>query len=175
MRTNGRTPKLAPFTTHCDNCRKSGCSSNSAFRQLRPPRPERNMRSAILAKLNSWRFLERALTQPDPRPDMFCAGLVLMSALPREQVLSYLRARVAILNQRRVNVDRANSEANFEGEKALPPHVDALLNFWVEHTASGLHWVEELVSKIEGGAYVFADDDPRAFGTPSSLATTAII
>ncbi|SDG38484.1 PadR family transcriptional regulator [Pelagibacterium luteolum] len=120
-------------------------------------------------------LLERALTQPDPRPDMFCAGLVLMSALPREQVLSYLRARVAILNQQRVNVDRANSEANFEGEKALPPHVDALLNFWVEHTASGLHWVEELVSKIEGGAYVFADDDPRAFGTPSSLATTAII
>jgi DNA-binding PadR family transcriptional regulator len=120
-------------------------------------------------------LIKRALTQPDPRPDMFCAGLVLMSALPRARVLSYLKERLAILSEQKSNVDRANHDATFTGEKALPPHVDALLNFWAQHTDCSVQWVETLVSKIGGGAYVFADDDARAFGSPNSLAETAII
>lgn len=114
-------------------------------------------------------LLRRALVVPEPRPDMLCAGLALMSALPRETVLGYLRERLATLSDQRANVDLATSRANFTGDNPLPPHVEALLSFWSHTTASGYDWVLGLTRKIEDGAYVFADEDPKAFGNPGSL------
>ena len=114
------------------------------------------------------RLLERALTVPEPRPDMLCAGLVLMSALPRAKALKFLRERLSKLAEQRANVDRANSTAQWSGDRALPPHVEALLSFWTHHTVSSHDWVLALIRKIEDGAYIFADEDPKAFGNPGS-------
>lgn len=114
------------------------------------------------------RLMEKALTVPEMRPDMFCAGLVLMSALPRQTVLDYLRARKERLNQYQAEIDHANSTARWSGERALPPHVEALLSFWTSNNACNRDWVEGLIGKIENGAYVFTDEDAGAFATPSA-------
>ncbi|AEQ50648.1 PadR family transcriptional regulator [Pelagibacterium halotolerans] len=113
-----------------------------------------------------YRMMEQALTVPQPRPDMLCAGLVLMSALPRQSVLALLRTRLATLAAQKSEVDQATSNASFSGADALPPHVEALLSFWTHNTECNHDWIAGLIVKIEAGAYVFADDDPMAFGTP---------
>lgn len=119
-------------------------------------------------------LLAKALTQPDPRPDAFCAGLVLMSALPRAEVLRLLRVRLQILADQKEDVDRANAEASeVPAERWLAPHVDALLDFWTAHTRNSHDWVAGLIARIEAGAYVFADEDPQAFATPGSLLVSA--
>lgn len=114
------------------------------------------------------RLMEKALTVPQMRPDMLCAGLVLMSALARPTVLGYLRARMDGLNAYQADIDHANSTAKWSGERALPPHVEALLGFWMHANSSNRDWLEGLIGKIEGGAYVFANEDEAAFGSPSS-------
>lgn len=114
------------------------------------------------------RLMEKALTVPEMRPDMLCAGLVLMSALPRATVLKHLRVRLDKLAAQRADVDHANSTARFVGDRALPPHVEALLSFWTSNIACNYDWLEELIGKIEGGAYVFTDEDENAFGSPSA-------
>lgn len=114
------------------------------------------------------RLMEKALTVPETRPDMLCAGLVLMSTLPRKTVIDYLRVRLENLRQQQNTVDEANGRAKWSGERALPPHVEALLSFWTHSTVSSQAWVEGLIKKIEDGAYVFADEDDKAFATPSA-------
>lgn len=113
-------------------------------------------------------LMERALVTPDPRPDMLCAGLVLMPALPRAKVLEYLRRRLDILDEQRASVHQAVDKARWTGADALPPHVEAILGFWTHSTNSSHEWVLGMIRKIEDGAYVFVDEDPRAFASPGS-------
>lgn len=112
------------------------------------------------------RMMEKALTVPQPRPDMLCAGLVLMSALPRPTVLALLRKRLAALAEQKTEVSKASDNASFSGVNALPSHVEALLGFWTHNTECNHDWIAGLIEKIETGAYVFADEDPMAFGVP---------
>lgn len=113
-------------------------------------------------------LIETALTRPDPRPDMFCAGLVMMPALSRATALAYLKRRFAELSDHKAIVVDASGRAQWTGEGALPPHVEALLDFWIHHTSCNAEWVRQLIARIETGAYVFADEDPNAFGAPGS-------
>lgn len=114
------------------------------------------------------RLMELALTVPEPRPDMLCAGLVLMSALPRQTVLLYLRQRLATLEAQRQDVNAAAKTARWSGEDAVPSHVEALLGFWTHNTSSSHAWLEALIARIAAGAYVFADEGDLVFGTPGS-------
>lgn len=114
------------------------------------------------------RLMNRALTVPEMRSDMLCAGLVLMSTLPRATVLDYLRARLDRLDAFKGDIDRANSAANWSGERALPPHMEALLSFWVHNNSCSRNWLNDLIGKIENGAYVFIDEDAGAFAAPST-------
>lgn len=116
------------------------------------------------------RLIREALVVPSARPDMLCAGIAMMSALPRATVLGYLRERLAILAKHRHNVDSVANQANWTGQGALPPHAEALLGFWIHLTRTGYDWVEGLIQKIESGAYVFCDEAPDAFGKPGSAA-----
>ncbi len=114
------------------------------------------------------RLMEKALTEPEMRPDMLCAGLVLMSALPRARVVALLRQRLANLDTHHDAANTAQKNAKWSGQRALPPHVEALLSFWVHATECKKEWIKDLIARIEGGAYIFADDAPLAFGTPGS-------
>ena len=111
------------------------------------------------------KLMETALSTPQIRPDMLCAGLVLMSALPRADVLKYLRAMQATIGQHQADVHKA-SETLVSGEQVLPPHAEVLVSYWSATTASSAAWLSHLIGKIEGGAYIFADENKRAFGTP---------
>ena len=91
---------------------------------------------------------------------------LLMSALPRPTVLALLGKRLTTLAKQRSEVSRANSTVSFSGANALPPHVEALLSFWTHNTDCNHDWLTGLIAKIEAGAYVFADEDPMAFGVP---------
>jgi DNA-binding PadR family transcriptional regulator len=115
-----------------------------------------------------YRMMEKALTLPQPRPDMLCAGLVLMSALPRSTVLKLLGTRLETLAEHQRQVNHASSSASFSGANALPPHVEALLSFWASHTDNSHDWIAGLIAKIEAGAYVFADETDTAFGVPGA-------
>lgn len=117
------------------------------------------------------KLMAEALIRPTPRPDMLCAGLAFMSALPRATVVDYLRQRRSILEAQRADVVEANRTARWDGESALPSHIEALLSFWTHNTASSHDWIDDLIRKIEAGAYVFADDDPKSFGSPGSRIT----
>lgn len=113
-------------------------------------------------------LIAKALTLPEPRPDLLCAGLVFMSALPRGVALDYLRARRKTLFEHKTAVLEASGQAQWTGADALPPHVDALLSFWEYSTSGAYEWVHGLIGKIEAGAYVFADESPNAFGQPGA-------
>ncbi|MCD7059410.1 PadR family transcriptional regulator [Pelagibacterium xiamenense] len=114
------------------------------------------------------RLMAKALIEPEPRPDFLCAGIVFMSALPRETVLKYLRKRRDILFEHKTAVLDASGQAQWTGSDALPQHVEALLSFWMHNTSCAYDWIQGLIGKIEGGAYVFANEDNRAFGQPGA-------
>lgn len=129
-----------------------------------PARTEYSITQAGDAEFH--RLMEKALTLPQPRPDMLCAGLVLMSALPRPTVLTLLGKRLTTLAKQRSEVTKANSTVSFSGANALPPHVEALLSFWTHNTECNHDWLTGLIARIKAGDYVFADEDPMAFGVP---------
>src|SRR5690606_6314697 len=97
-----------------------------------------------------------------------CSGLVMMSALPRETVLGYLHRRRQTLEAQIKTVSTASETAEWSGQNALPPHVEAVLTFWAHNTRSKHEWLQDLIERIESGAYVFADEAPLVFGTPGS-------
>lgn len=131
-----------------------------------PPRTDYKITEAGDAEFS--RLLRVALVEPDPRPDMLCAGLAFLSALPRAVAIGYLEDRRTILAEHKASVFRAAEAADFTGENPLPAHVEALINFWEHTSSSSCEWVEGLIAKLREGAYVFADEDPKVFGTPGS-------
>ncbi len=114
------------------------------------------------------RLLELALTSAQLRHDMLCAGIVLMSALPRATVVDLLERRLVELKAQCDNVDTANSYVTELNAVQLPSHVEVLLDFWNQQTHCAYEWVAALKTKIASGAFVFCDDAPDAFATPRS-------
>lgn len=115
-------------------------------------------------------LMDEALTQPVPRPDMLCAGLCMMTALPRAKVLEYLRNRLDTLASHMASVTEADANTQWTGENAVPQHLETLIGFWANHTQANYNWIAGLIARLESGAYVFADENPKAFGNPDSLA-----
>jgi DNA-binding PadR family transcriptional regulator len=113
-------------------------------------------------------LMEQALTVSDPKPDMLCAGLVLMSALPRKIVIDYLSRRRTSMQSHAKRLTETYAKAQWSGENALPAHVDAVLGYWQQSIDSDAAWLNDLIAGIERGDYVFADEDPSVFGTPGS-------
>ncbi|WP_417580277.1 PadR family transcriptional regulator [Pelagibacterium sp.] len=113
-----------------------------------------------------YKMMEKALAIPQPRPDMLCAGIVLMSALPRAKVLELLKTRLETLAGQKQEANAATEGVSFTGAEALPRHVEVLLHFWTYHSEYSHKWAAQLIEKIEAGNYVFADEDPLAFGVP---------
>lgn len=107
-------------------------------------------------------LMQQALGEPATRADMLCAGLSLMTALPRSRIIAYLRARLDILTRHKSNVAAAHSQAEWSGQNAVPQHLETLISFWANYTDSSYNWILSLVDKLESGAYVFAEDTAHA-------------
>lgn len=142
-------------------------ASETAASETGPPRTDYAITPAGDAEF--LRLLERALKLPEPRPDMLCAGLAFLSALSRATAIDCLRGRLTLLRSRGTVAPEAEDGDTAPGSEApiLPPHGDALRDFWTHHSISNQKWVETLIQRIEAGAYRFADEDGSPGGSPS--------
>lgn len=77
------------------------------------------------------RLLRDALRRPSHRPDVVTAGLAMLPALPREEVLELLGERLGELESERAGIRRQT------GDWTEPGHVRELFDLWVHTLDSG--------------------------------------
>jgi DNA-binding PadR family transcriptional regulator len=97
-----------------------------------------------------FRLLTDALRKVDQRQDMLWAGLGFLSELPRAMAIGLLKERLSELEDWRASV---------------APHLGAwdhslqeLLGLRVYSAETGAEWTRGLIARLEGGAYVMADE-----------------
>ncbi|MEU3015960.1 PadR family transcriptional regulator [Nocardiopsis sp. NPDC007018] len=103
------------------------------------------------------RLLRKALSSTEDEA-LLCAGVTLMIALTRAEAIGLLRQRLARLEE-----DEAELRASMDlpdSEWGKPPHVRELFRFWSYSLDSGTAWTRQLISSLEAGRYVMADDGP---------------
>jgi len=105
-------------------------------------------------------LLRNALADPETTPAAIFAGLTFLTTLPRRDVLALLRVR-----QRRLTASRDTSVEMRDSNKAMgkPEHVAELFGLWAEQADGELRWLDSLITRLEAGEYVLADDSPSHF------------
>jgi DNA-binding PadR family transcriptional regulator len=94
------------------------------------------------------------------------AAVTFLPALPRARAISLLEHQITQLRGRRANADHLLQ--GHGKEWGQPAHVDELYRLWVTMIDGMLGWLQGLVSRLEAGEYVMADDSATAFGQPGS-------
>lgn len=115
-----------------------------------------------------FRLLRDALRQPEYRPDLLGASLVLLPALPRAEAIALLGERLAALEAQRDEMAKFVEKA---GEGGVPPHVRELFGLWTHSADSGIDWTRGLIIRLEGGAYAMAGEGDAHFGSPGCWST----
>lgn len=100
-------------------------------------------------------LLRQALTSYDQKMDMLSAGIGFMVDLPRSEVVALLRERITKLAQWRGSVTDYYTPA--DGPQQLG-HIGEIMNMWLHSADSEAAWTNNLIDRIEGGAYVFAGE-----------------
>jgi DNA-binding PadR family transcriptional regulator len=93
------------------------------------------------------------------------AGVTFLTALPRARAISLLRHQITELRARRAGAQNLLENGTDWGQ---PAHVAEMYRLWVTMIDGMLSWLEGLVSRLESGEYVMADDPGPAFGDPGS-------
>ena len=93
------------------------------------------------------------------------AGITFLPALPRARAISLLRHQITELRARRAGAASLLENGTDWGQ---PAHVEEMYRLWVTMIDGMLSWLEGLVSRLESGEYVMADDPGTAFGEPGS-------
>jgi DNA-binding PadR family transcriptional regulator len=93
------------------------------------------------------------------------AAVVFLPALPRAQAIGMLQHRVVHLRGQRASIRNAIENSTGWGQ---PEHLGELYRLWLASVESCLDWLEGLVTRLENGKYVMADDPGTAFGEPGS-------
>ncbi|MCK2238891.1 MULTISPECIES: PadR family transcriptional regulator [unclassified Crossiella] len=107
------------------------------------------------------RLLRATLREPEQhKPDLLAAALVLMPTLPRDEVISLLKERLAALEVNRAQV------AGQAGDLTEPAHMSELFGVWRRSADSSIAWTQDLVERIEAGEHTFAGEAPHVFGMP---------
>ncbi|MEU0491126.1 PadR family transcriptional regulator [Nocardiopsis sp. NPDC006139] len=110
------------------------------------------------------RLLRKALSHAGDDHALLCAGVTLMTALPRAEVVELLRSRIADLEKssaQALEIARLSTE---EWDK--PEHVRPLFTLWELTVGAAVEWTRRLIRELEEGRYTMADDGPQAFGLP---------
>ncbi|MFL1376229.1 MULTISPECIES: PadR family transcriptional regulator [unclassified Nocardiopsis] len=110
------------------------------------------------------RLLRKALSHTGDDHALLCAGITLMTSLPREEVIELLAERLTVLERDSAEVLDAARLSTAEWDK--PEHVRPLFNLWRLTVGAGIEWTRGLIRELEEGHYTMADDSPRAFGLP---------
>ncbi|MFE4860680.1 PadR family transcriptional regulator [Streptomyces sp. NPDC056670] len=121
-----------------------------------PPRTEYELTEAGRAEY--FRLLREALASYDQKMDVLSAAIGFMVDLPRAEALALLRDRLEKLAAWRGSVTEYYVP---EGGPAQLGHIGEIMNMWVHSADAEAGWTRGLIARIEGGAYVFADEgDP---------------
>ncbi|MFY7065451.1 PadR family transcriptional regulator [Nocardiopsis changdeensis] len=110
------------------------------------------------------RLLRKALSHAGDDHALLCAGVTLMTALPRAEVVELLRSRIADLEKssaQALEIGRLSTE-----EWNKPEHVRPLFTLWELTVGAAVEWTRRLIRELEEGRYTMADDGPQAFGLP---------
>jgi DNA-binding PadR family transcriptional regulator len=115
-------------------------------------RPSRNVyeitekgRAEFLRLLRqTWSRVERTYFNLD-------IGLFFISSLPKEEVLSFVKERLAHLEGMRAGLDR-HEKAEMRGS-SVPPVAGAIFNHTRCHVEAEVAWTKDLLDKIEKGEY----------------------
>lgn len=92
------------------------------------------------------------------------AAVSFLPTLTRAKAVSLLRHRVTQLEGHRANaLDILENGVDW----GQPAHVTELYRLWAAGTGAELEWAKDLVSRLEAGEYVMADDEGDAFGMPA--------
>lgn len=100
-------------------------------------------------------MMERALSIPGSRTDTLSAGLAFISVLSRDKAIALLNRRLETLRMAAADADRVAQDAVFEGENALPSHVEALISFQTSTLHAQINWLEDVLSRIRRGDFIF--------------------
>ncbi|WP_214416434.1 PadR family transcriptional regulator [Sphaerisporangium fuscum] len=90
-------------------------------------------------------LLRSALRVPDRRPELLNAALVLLPALPEEEVISLLKERVRTLEDERAQIVATAQEGR------RPRHVTELFALRAAQAAGEAAWVRDLIGRLERG------------------------
>jgi DNA-binding PadR family transcriptional regulator len=120
-----------------------------------PPRTEYELTEA--GDEAYFALLREALRRHDQKPDFTTAGVGFLIDLPRPEVISLLKERVAALEEWRDEVLQHYSPQDDEDFG----HIGEIMRLWLHESESGADWTRGLIGRLEGGAYVMADEgDP---------------
>lgn len=111
------------------------------------------------------RLLRKALSSTDDHA-LLCAGVTFMIALPRAETIELLRERLKGLEKEVTEVRESMSLSDSEWGK--PQHVRELFRFWNYSLDSGAAWTRQLITSLEAGEYVMADEIPGLSGFSSA-------
>ncbi|MCY9786058.1 PadR family transcriptional regulator [Nocardiopsis sp. EMB25] len=109
------------------------------------------------------RLLRAALSHSGHDHALLCAGVTLMTALPRDEAVTMLERRLAGLEGVGAEV-----RAGLDQEHGRPPHVAELFGLWRTTVEAETGWTRQLIASLREGRYTMADDGPGAFGLPKA-------
>ncbi|WP_165986370.1 PadR family transcriptional regulator [Streptomyces sp. YIM 98790] len=122
-----------------------------------PPRTEYELTEAGEQAYLS--LLREALRAHDEKTDVLTAAVGLIVDLPRQEVITLLKERVAALDGWREEVERHWTPES--GDLDEWGHIGEVMRLWTHTAESRAAWTRGLVERLERGAYVFAGEGER--------------
>jgi DNA-binding PadR family transcriptional regulator len=89
--------------------------------------------------------------KPERQYFAFDIGLFFMDALPRDEVIGYLRQREAYLDQVLTHLEAHRTEQM--ADPKVPPRAMAIFDHSVVHFRAELEWTRSLLENVERGEY----------------------
>ncbi|MEU5427532.1 PadR family transcriptional regulator [Streptomyces olivoreticuli] len=127
-----------------------------------PPRTEYELTDE--GEREYFRLLREALSSHDQKVDVLTAGVGFLVDLPRAEAIALLKRRVESLRAWREEIRQHWTPG--EGEDW--GHIGEIRGMWIHTAESGEQWALGLIGRLEGGAYVMADEgDPWEGLNPS--------
>ncbi|MEV4873823.1 PadR family transcriptional regulator [Streptomyces syringium] len=109
-------------------------------------------------------LLREALSSYDQKVDVLSAGVGFIVDLPRAEAIALLKQRVESLEAWR-------SEISLHWTPDVGQdwgHIGEIMGMWVHTARSGAEWTRGLIERLEGGAYVMADEGDQWKGIVTS-------
>ncbi|MFE3173709.1 PadR family transcriptional regulator [Amycolatopsis sp. NPDC059090] len=105
-------------------------------------------------------LLARGLSDPHAGNAQLCAAISLMPALVRAQAIYLLRQQLIHFDgeERRSRLSLEDGSTS-----GLPSHVTEMNRLWAGVAKANKEWLTGVISRLEAGEYVMADDPGSAF------------